>query len=49
MTNYATNFSCHVEVNQGSFEAINIPGLWPDGCIFHPFFGRLEVSCLRTK
>ncbi|KAG0426831.1 hypothetical protein HPB47_026080 [Ixodes persulcatus] len=43
-TKHETYSSFHVEVNQDSFEVINRPEVWPDGCIFHPFFGRLDVS-----
>ncbi|CAN8015619.1 unnamed protein product [Ixodes persulcatus] len=41
---YETYSSFHCEVHQDSFEVINRPEVWPDGCIFHPFFGRLDVS-----
>ncbi|CAN8010932.1 unnamed protein product [Ixodes pacificus] len=53
-TKYVTYSSFHVEVNQDSFELINGPEVWPDGCrnrscIFHPFFGRLDVSRTSTS
>lgn len=43
-TKYVTYPSLHVEMNHDSLEVINRPEAWPDGCIFHPFFGRLDVS-----
>lgn len=48
-TKYETYSSFHVEVNQDSFELINRPEVWPDGCIFHPFFGRLDASRTSTS
>lgn len=43
-TKFPSYSSFHVSVEQDLFETINNPDIWPEGCIFHQFFGKLDMT-----
>lgn len=45
---YDTYASFHVLVNEEDFEKLVCPDLWPEGCPFRPFLGRLRVDNERS-
>ncbi|KAM7292690.1 hypothetical protein ISCGN_025828 [Ixodes scapularis] len=45
---YDTYASFHVIVNEEDFEKLVCPDLWPEGCLFRPFLGRLRVDNERS-
>lgn len=46
---FDTYASFHVSVHEDDFEKIACPELWPAGCLFRPFFGRLRVDDERSS
>jgi hypothetical protein len=40
-TKFSTYASFHVLVNEDDFPLINNTGVWPNGCLITPFFGKL--------
>ncbi|KAG0442747.1 hypothetical protein HPB47_015626 [Ixodes persulcatus] len=40
--------SFHVSVNDEDFEKLVCPDLWPEGCLFRPFLGRLRLDDARS-
>ncbi|KAG0434473.1 hypothetical protein HPB47_019085 [Ixodes persulcatus] len=45
---YDTYSSFHVSVNDEDFEKLVCPDLWPEGCLFRPFLGRLRLDDARS-
>lgn len=43
-TKYTSYASFHISVEDETFEALNNPEVWPEGCLFHQFFGKLDAS-----
>ncbi|KAH9380644.1 hypothetical protein HPB48_005704 [Haemaphysalis longicornis] len=41
---YATYASFHVSVKAEQFDSINEANVWPMGCIFRPFLGKLRAK-----
>ncbi|KAH9379175.1 hypothetical protein HPB48_001687 [Haemaphysalis longicornis] len=41
---YATYASFHVSVKAEQFDLINETNVWPVGCIFRPFWGKLRAK-----
>jgi hypothetical protein len=41
-TKFSTYASFHISVNEEDFPSINNTGVWPNGCLIAPFFGRLN-------
>lgn len=41
---YDTYSSFHISVKGDHFDSINEANVWPDGCIFRPFFGKLQLN-----
>lgn len=42
VTRFPSYSSFHLSCDQAVFDAINKPEVWPEGSIFHPFFGQLD-------
>jgi hypothetical protein len=40
-TKFSSYASFHVLVNEGDSPLINNTGVWPNGCLIAPFFGKL--------
>ncbi|XP_077500070.1 uncharacterized protein LOC144110874 [Amblyomma americanum] len=43
-TKYDTYGSFHVSMDEHLFELVSKPEVWPDGCVFRPFYGKLWSS-----
>ncbi|KAG0418426.1 hypothetical protein HPB47_004854 [Ixodes persulcatus] len=43
-TKYTSYASFHMSVDDEAFELLNSPDVWPEGSLFHQFFGKLDVS-----
>lgn len=43
-TQFDTYSSFHISGDESVFDAINKSEVWPEGSIFHQFFGRLDKS-----
>jgi hypothetical protein len=41
-TKFSTYASFHVSVTEEDFPLSNNVGVWPDGCLIAPFYGRLN-------
>jgi hypothetical protein len=41
-TRYNSYASFHVSVTEDDFPLIHNTGVWPDGCLIAPFYGRLN-------
>lgn len=41
-TRYPTYSSFHVSLDKDLFELLNKPEVWPNGCVFRPFYGKLS-------
>lgn len=44
VTKHDSYASFHVAVENDDFDDINVPDIWPTGCLFRPFFGILRVT-----
>ena len=42
VTRFPSYSSFHLSCDQAVFDAINKPEVWPEGSIFHQFFGQLD-------
>lgn len=47
-TRFDTYSSFHISGDESVFDAINKSEVWPEGSIFHQFFGRLDKSRVHT-
>jgi hypothetical protein len=43
-TKFNTCASFHVSVSEKDFPLINNTGVWPNGCLIAPFYGRLNFD-----
>lgn len=43
-TKYDSYASFHLSGDDEVFAVMNSPDVWPDGSIFHQFFGKLDES-----
>ena len=43
-TKYNSYASFHVSVAEDDFHLINNTGVWPNGCLIAPFYGRLSAD-----
>lgn len=44
LSKYLTNASFHLAVHVQDFKELDCPDLWPDGCLFRPFFGKPKLD-----
>jgi hypothetical protein len=47
-TKYNSYASFHVSVAEDDFHLINNTGVWPNGCLIAPFYGRLSPDQIYT-
>jgi hypothetical protein len=47
-TKYNSYSSFHISVTEDDFHLINNTGVWPNGCLIAPFYGRLSPDQIFT-
>jgi hypothetical protein len=47
-TRFSSYTSFHVLVDEDEFPLTNNAGVWPNGCLIAPFYGRLKAGALSA-